>query len=426
MSESAYPAPVPGASAENPYGLLTPEFFRDPYPAYARLRAEEPVRYFAPLDAWLLARYEDVDALLRSKDVSSDRVSALFTDTPEELRADSGRVARHLSDWMVFADAPEHTRLRTLMTRTFSPRTLAGLAPFVERTADELLERAAEKGTFDLVRDYSLPLPLQVIGRILGVPKELVDDFRGWSEALFAVPQMDGDPAARHRAAITSLAKVEELCGALIAERRRRPTDDLLGHLVAAEVGGERLTDEELIASCTLILIAGHETTAYSLVNAVRALLAHPDQADALRADPALLPAAFEETLRYDSLVGWVGRTATADLEFGGRRIPAGSLVFGMVGAANRDPEVYPDPDAFDVRRRAPRRHVTFGYGMHVCLGAALARMEGVIGLRHLLTRLPDLRAVDTPLRWSEGIAVRGPRSLPVEVGPRGLLPATG
>lgn len=414
-------ATLPEHGADHGYGLLTPEFFRDPYPVYARMREADPVLFHPPLNAWLLSRYEDVDFLLRDRRTSADRVGPLLAEAPEELRPEAALLARFLGDWMIFADAPGHTRLRALMTRTFSARAIAGLRDFTARTCAELLDAAAAKGEFDLIAEVSMALPLRVIGHVLGIRPEDLEDFRQWSADLMAVPMMSGEPRRRYADAVAAVHALEALCGELIAERRARPVPDLLGHLVAAEVDGQSLTDEELVACCALIVIAGHETTAYAIGNAVLALLEHPAQLAALRADPARrVGPAVEETLRWNSLSGWMGRTTTAEVAVRGRLIPAGSLVFGMPGSANRDERAYEDPDRFDIGRpvAATRRHLTFGHGLHMCLGAALARMETAVCLEQLVTRLPGLRlAVPAPeLKWLQGLALHGPVSLPVRV----------
>ncbi|MCX5196161.1 cytochrome P450 [Streptomyces sp. NBC_00249] len=413
-----------GEQAEEPgYGLLTPGFFRDPYPAYARMRDADPVYFHEPLNAWLLSRYEDVDLLLRDRRTSADRVGPLLAEAPPELHEEAALLGRFLGDWMIFADAPEHTRLRGLMTRTFSARAIAGLRAFTARTCDELLDEAAAQGEFDLIGEVAMALPLRVIGHILGISPGDLDDFKQWSADLMAVPMMSGEPKQRYAGAIAAVHCLEALCGELITQRRARPGayPDLLGHLVAAEVDGQSLTDEELVACCALIVIAGHETTSYAIGNAVLALLEHPEQLAALRADPAgRAGAAFEEGLRWNSLSGWVGRTATAELAVRGRLIPEGSLVFGLTGSANRDERAFDRPEVFDIARpaAATRRHLTFGHGLHMCLGAALARMEGGVCLEKLVTRMPGLRlrVPAAEVDWLQGLALHGPATLPVKV----------
>ncbi|MFE3763028.1 cytochrome P450 [Streptomyces sp. NPDC059104] len=415
-------ATLPERGDDRGYELLTPGFFRDPYPVYARMREADPVHFHAPLNAWLLSRYEDVDFLLRDRRTSADRVGPLLAEAPWELRGEAALLGRFLGDWMIFADAPEHTRLRALMTRTFSARGIAGLRDFTARTCAGLLDAAAAKGEFDLIAEVAMALPLRVIGHVLGIRPQDLDDFRQWSADLMAVPMMSGEPRQRYARAVAAVHALEALCGELIARRRGRPVADLLGHLVAAEVDGQSLTDEELVACCALIVIAGHETTACAIANAVLALLEHPEQLAALRADPARrVGPAFEESLRWNSLSGWMGRTTTADVAVRGRLIPAGSLVFGLTGSANRDERAYEHPDRFDIGRpvAATRRHLTFGHGLHMCLGAALARMEAGVCLEQLVTRLPGLRlAVPAPeLEWLQGLALRGPAALWVRVG---------
>ncbi|MCX5377312.1 cytochrome P450 [Streptomyces sp. NBC_00091] len=406
------------------YELLTPEFFRDPYPVYARMRERDPVYFHEPLNAWLLSRYEDVDFLLRDRRTSADRIGPLLAEAPEGFKAEAELLGRFLGDWMIFADAPEHTRLRALMTRTFSARAVSGLRDFTARTCDELLDEAAARGEFDLIGEVAMALPLRVIGQILGVREGDLADFKRWSTDLMAVPMMSGEPEQRYAGAVAAVRCLEGLCGELIAERRARPGAfaDLLAHLVAAEVDGQSLTDAELVSCCALLVIAGHETTACAIGNAVLALLEHPGQLAALRADPARrVGPAFEEALRWNSLSGWMGRITTAELAVRGRVIPEGSLVFGLTGSANRDERAYEHPERFDIGRpvAATRRHLTFGHGLHMCLGAALARMEAGVCLERLLTRMPGLRlAVPAAgVDWLQGLALRGPAALPVSAG---------
>ncbi|MFD7839476.1 cytochrome P450 [Streptomyces sp. NPDC059761] len=397
----------------NPYGLLTPEFFRNPYPAYARLRADEPVHHYPELGAWLLSRYDDVDALLRDRRMSAERVGPLLPRADAGLADEVALLGRFFGDWMVFADAPDHTRLRAPMTRTFSARNIAALEPFITERAGRLIEDALEMGEFDLIEDMAMPLPLAVIGHVLGVRPADLPDFKQWSMELMAVPAMSGEPEARMRTATAAVRNMEALFTELIAERRSRPTDDLLSVLVNTGADGRPLTDEELVSTCALILAAGHETTANVIGNGMIALLTHPDQLAALRADPDLLAPAVEESMRYDSQSGWVGRITTEEVEFGGVPIPAGGLVFGLIGSANRDERVFTDADRFDIKRPAVR-HLTFGHGLHVCLGAALARLEARICMGLLVRRMPDLRLLADEFEWIEGIALRGVVHLPV------------
>ncbi|MFB7056061.1 cytochrome P450 [Streptomyces vinaceus] len=401
----------------DPYGLLSPEFFHDPYPAYARMREADPVFYYPPMGAWLLSRYEDVDALLRDRRTSAERVGPLLAQVGGEVAEEAAVLARFFGDWMVFADAPLHTRLRALMTRTFSARNIAALEGFVTERAEALVEAARAKGEFDLIDDIAMQLPLQVIGHVLGVDEADLPDFKQWSMDLMAVPAMSGEPVQRMRTAVAAVHKMEELFAGLIAERRGSPREDLLSLLVnAVDDNGDGLSDEELVATCALLLAAGHETTANVIGNGLIALLDHPDQTAALREDPSLLEAAVEECMRYDSQSGWVGRITTEEIEFGGMAIPAGSLVFGLTGSANRDERAFEDAGSFDVKRPA-KRHLTFGHGLHVCLGASLARLEARICLGLLLSRIPDLRLATDRLEWIQGIALRGVLRLPVRCG---------
>jgi cytochrome P450 len=296
-----------------------------------------------------------------------------------------------LTNTMLLQDPPDHTRLRTLVSRAFTPRAIEGLHGQIQSIMDGLLDAIVDRGAADLIADFAYPLPVSVINEMLGVPARDRALFRQWSfdiaRSLDAIVLPDPDIIARGNAAGAAIGAYFE---DLVAERRRAPRADLLSAMIAVEEAGDRLSIEELLATGLLLFLAGHETTTNLIGNGVLALLRHPEELRRLREDPALVESAVEELLRYDSPVQRVSRLVYEDVTLGDRTIPAGSLVLGLLGAANRDPDHFPEPDRLDLRRR-DNRHLAFGWGIHFCLGAPLARLEGQLAFRTLLRRLPNL-----------------------------------
>jgi cytochrome P450 len=392
--------------------FFDPEFLADPYPAFHRLRAEDPVHRH-PLGFYALTRYDDVAALLRDARFGKGGYQALiegrFGATPDGPR---------LALSMLFRDPPDHTRLRALVSRAFTPRVVETLRPHVQGIVDRLLERVAGAGRMDVIEDLAYPLPVTVISELLGVPAGAADLVKTWSRdvarALDAIVLPVGqDVIEQGRRATGAMA---DYFRGLVEERRRRPGPDLLSGLVEAEEAGDRLTEEELLATCILLYVAGHETTVNLIGNGLLALLRHPAEWRRLREDPALLPGAIEELLRYDGPVQRVGRIAASDAEVGGVGIPAGSLVVGLLGAANRDPAQFAEPDRLDVTRGEPR-HLAFGTGIHYCLGAPLARLEAQVAIGTLLRRFPaPALDVERPV-WRPSSTLRGLEALPVVLG---------
>jgi hypothetical protein len=380
----------------------------DPYPLYARLRSLGPVR-LAPLGLWVLSRYDDVSALVHHPVVSSEGRTKLF-----ELffRGES----ESLRTTMLFRDPPDHTRLRRLVSKAFTPRVVEELRPRVQEIADGLLDASADRATIDLLADFAHPLPLIVICELLGVPPRDRDRFARHVVAI--AKRFNPTPsvmlsrrtAQRGQEAARDL---EQYFRALIAERRERPGDDLLTALVAAEDDGARLSEDEIVAMCALLLVAGHETTANLVGNGMVALLRHPDQLARLRHDPSVIDSAVEEFLRYDTPAQMIVRTVGGDIELNGTTIKQGELVLVMLGAANRDPAQFRDPERLDIARQN-NRHLAFATGLHYCLGAPLARLEAQVAFTTLTRRLIDMRlGVDHPT-WRNTIALRGLQSFPL------------
>jgi cytochrome P450 len=392
-------------SAFNP---MDPEFLADPYPTYHRLRDEDPVHH-SPLDFWVLTRYEDVAAVLRDprfiKEPLVSMVAARFGVT----------VPPGVGLSMLDRDPPDHTRLRSLVSKAFTPRVVEGLRPRIQKMVDDLITRAEAVGTMDLIEEFAYPIPVNVICEMLGVPVEDHERFKGWSldiarglDSVWLPPESEipkRSGAARHA--------IGDYMRGLIAERRASPRGDLLSALIAAEEAGDKLSEDELIATCILLLIAGHETTVNLIGNGTLALLRHPEELRRLRKTPGLITSAVEELLRYDGPVQRTARITSTEVTIGGRTIPKGEMVMPFIGAADRDPAQFRDPDRLDLGR-ADNRHIAFGWGIHFCLGAPLARVEGQIAIDTLVRRLPRLTLVDAEPEYRQSLTLRGLKALPV------------
>jgi pimeloyl-[acyl-carrier protein] synthase len=397
------------ALAFNPF---LPDVHEDPYPLYQRLRAEDPV-HRSELGFWVLTRHADVLAVLRDPRMSrdprrSERVDLLRAST----EVDDLLVAEEAAPSMLFVDPPDHTRLRTLVNKAFTPAAVERLRPRVEAIVAGLLDRVSGAGAMDVVEDLAYPLPVTVICEMFGVPEADYDRFRAWSRDLVRLldPLVASDALER---ALRARLALRRYLRELIAERRAHPGGDLLTALIAAEDQGHRLSEDELVSMCVLLLVAGHETTVNLIANGTLALLRNPEALARLTAEPALAGSAVEELLRYDSPVQFTSRHALADLDIGGRRVRTGETVVAVLGAANRDPAQFPDPDRLDLAR-SPNRHVAFGGGIHFCLGAPLARVEARIAIPALLARLPDPELGPNPPVRRDTVTLRGLASLPI------------
>jgi len=373
---------------------LPAAFYEDPFPTYHALRRWDPV-HRDPDGSYFLTRYDDVVAVYQDhRRFSSDKrveFAPKFGDAP---------LYEHHTTSVVFRDPPDHTRIRKLFAPAFTPRALAALEPRVVRLVDALLDAAAARGGMDVVEDFAAALPIQLIGDMLGVPPDERGPLRGWSLAILGA--LEPEPgAARLEAGNRAVEEFKAYLRRLIAERRRRPGTDpgeILSALIAAEDAGDRLTEVELLHQCIFLLNAGHETTTNLIANAVVALLEHPEEWARLRANSALLPSAVEEFLRYQSPNQLGNRRVVADVAVGGVQMPAGTLVTLGIGAANRDPAQFPEPDRLDLGR-APNRHLAFITGIHACAGMWLARMEGRVAIGRLVERFDRLRAAAPPVR---------------------------
>jgi pimeloyl-[acyl-carrier protein] synthase len=390
------------------FNPMDPEFVADPYPMYHRLRSEDPVHQ-SPMGFWVLTRYEDVVAALRdprlAKEAIASFVAARLGRTPSPVASLS----------MLDRDPPDHTRLRSLVNKAFTPRVVETLRPRIQGIVDGLLDRAQSVGHMDLIEEFAYPIPVAVICEMLGVPVEDHERFKAWSadlarslDALLLPP--DSGVAERGLVARQALGSYFR---ELIAVRRKSPRNDMLSGLIAAEEAGDKLTEEELLATCVLILIAGHETTVNLIGNGTLALLRHPDQRRRLREDPTLIVTAVEELLRFDGPVQRTARIPTEDVTIGGHTIAKGEMVMPFIGAADRDPAQFPEPDRLDIGR-TDNRHIAFGWGIHFCLGAPLARVEGQIALTTLVRRFPNLALATERPNYRQSLTLRGLEALPV------------
>ena len=394
--------------------LASSRFKADPYPFYARLRAEAPVWRTTLRDkrtAWMVTRYEDVAGVLKDDRIAKDPLNA---QDPEQ-RAREPWVPGFLKPLernMLDVDDPDHRRLRTLVSKAFTPRLIERLRQRIERICRELLDEMERNGKTELVRDYALPLPATVIAELLGIPASDHRKFHRWSNRIVSISS-GRDVWKALPAALSFLRYLRKM-----AERRRsQPEDDLMSALVQAEEAGDKLSQDELLAMAFLLLVAGHETTVNLIANGTLALIEHPEQLERLERDPSLIKPAVEELLRYTSPVEIATeRYARQDLEVAGKVVPRGELVLAVLGSANRDDMYFENPDTLDLTRD-PNKHLAFGRGgVHHCLGAPLARMEGQIALTALLRRFPEIRVAvpHESLRWHRGLFLRGLERLPL------------
>ncbi len=394
------------------FNPMRPALRVDPHPFYRRLREKDPFHRSRPADGWILTRYADIQAVLGDRTFSSDErhqrrwprlrarmARAGLPDPYEEERAS-----------MLRLDPPDHTRLRNLVVKAFTPRAVERMRPVAEKYVGELLGRLEGRREMELVGDFAAPLPVSVIAEMLGVPVADRERFRHWSDE--AVRTLGDNTLDDRRRALAAMNELGEYLEVIAEERRREPREDLLSALVRAEEAGDRLSRMELFTTCVLLLVAGNETTTKLIGNAVLALLRNPDQLEILRREPERIAGAIDEFLRYDGPVQLTSRMVTEDRAFRGHELRRGQQLVLVLTAGNRDPEQFAEPDRLDVTRRDVR-HLAFGHGLHFCLGAQLARLEATLALEALVGRFPSLRLAG-PIQWGDNTVLRGPRVLPL------------
>jgi cytochrome P450 len=394
--------------------MLTPDRVADPYPFFDELRTSDPVHWSDRYRAWFISRWDDVYEALRDPRFSSDRVKPVFdTKLTDEQRAARKPTFDILQQWMVFNDPPEHTRLRGLVNRAFTPKAISALRPRIEEVVAEQLDAMRDHGTVDLIRDFAFPIPAVVVAEMMGVPPAERDMFKGWSDAIMALVFGAADAPGRREQAQQSLLDLAAYLHALVEHFRTSPGENLISDLIGAQEADDRLSDGEIVSTCTLVLFGGHETTTNLIGNGLRTLLQHPDQLARLIAQPSLLPSAIEELLRFDGPSKMEVRMAATEIEMRGATIGEGDQVYFVQGAANRDPQAFDDANGVDIGRN-PNRHCGFGFGIHYCLGAPIARAEGSIAIDALIRGLPNLRLGPDPEVWHPTLISRGMRSLTV------------
>ena len=397
--------------------LIDAAFLANPYPAYAALREAGPIHWSDEFfgGAWLLTNHADVEMALKDPRFSAQRTGAWVNDREEE-RGELSGFQRLFARALLFLDAPDHPRIRKVLSAGFRPDVIQQLVPHIERIVTDLLDQAQAADSFDFIEQVARPLPVHVITRLMGIEDGQREDFMVWSDhlALFIGSPLPTREQARR--AQTSLLAMSAYFETLLEHKRRTPGDDLTSRLVQAQARGEIDGGAELLSQCAMLLFAGHETTRHLLGSGIQALLTHPEQCARLRREPALLPSAVREFLRFDSPVQYTGRRVATDMVLHGQQLRRGDLVLPLIGAASRDPARYTQPDALDITR-SQGPSLAFGVGPHVCLGAALTRIEAEIVFRQVLARWPDLRLLDASPRWGRNPAYRGLLALPLTHG---------
>jgi len=394
-----------------------PAFLADPFPLYRALREADPVHWSPRLKSWVLTRYDDVRQVLLDQRYSSDRMRPYFATLPGPEAARIADIIRYLSTWMVFRDPPEHTRLRRLTSRVFHVQAMHAMRPVVEELTAWLLERVGARGEIDFIADFAGPLPALVVMAMLGVPREELAMVKRLSDDMALFIGSSRMAPGKYDIAERAARQMAAYFRGLVAARRARPARDLLSQLAALEEEGDALSEDELVATCILLLFAGHETTTHHIANGLLALLRFPGELEALRADPGLAPRAVEELLRYDGPSGAQVRIVGEAQQLRGRSLRAGERVFLMLNAANRDPEAYQEPDRLMLGRKAVP-HLSFGFGPHICLGFPLARLEGQVALPAVLRRWRrvELALPEARLEWLNSMVFRGMKALPLRV----------
>ncbi len=392
------------------YQLLDPETLANPYPLFHRLRSEDPVHWDPFLHAWIVTRYKDVVTVLH-------HYSAERTPTPEQLTAmglvSLNPIAQVMVKQMLFLDPPSHTRMRSLAAHAFTPARVEVLREHIRDITNSLLDKVQTRSRMDVIAELAEPLPCIVTAEMLGVPVEDHQQLKLWSQD-FA--EMLGNFQHNAERAPRILKSVEEMTAyfrSAMNEQRLRPREGLISSLMNAEIQGDRLSQDEVIANCIVTMVGGQETTTNLIGNGVLSLLRNPDQLERLRSDPSLIPSAVEELLRYESPSQHTARLAPEDTVLGEKRIPKRQAVIAVMAAANRDPERFPDPDRLDITR-TDNRHLAFGWAAHFCFGAALARIEGQIAFELMLRRLPNWILDPKPLMWRTNLGLRGLTALPI------------
>ncbi len=401
----------------DPYGLVSPQIFQDPHPIYHMLRYSEPVHWSTVLNAWFLTSYDDVTAGLRDPRLSNALRRAVGTaQLSPELRMAMAPIDRFLSLWVLNLDDPEHHRLRLLLSQGFTPRAMDKMRSRIREIAEELLDAFPTSGRVDFVEQYARPLPVRVIAEMFGVPEEGRRLLSDWSYHISRFFELGPARIEVLDNMKRSVNEMTEYLRVVADENRRNPQDNILGNLIRAQQGNDALSDDQLLSTCLMLLFAGHDSTVNLIGSGMLSLLLNRSQLARLKADPSLINGAVQEFLRYESPVMRHDRVAREDISLHGHSIQRGQRVILGLGAANRDPAKFMNPDMLDIARPNAGKHTTFGGGPHACLGAALAIAQSGIAINLILERFPNIQLGDEPFRWREHFNFRGLRTLPVQV----------
>jgi cytochrome P450 len=396
--------------------LFTDEILQNPYPAYARLHEEGPLHYLdvdGKWALWSIVSHAECSSAAKDPRLSAKRSQQMILSLPLSRQSEFSELARMLGLWLIFMDPPEHTRLRKLLNKGFSPAAIEGLRPQVEAIVDEMLKPLRHGAEVDLMREFANPMPVRIILEMLGIPQELRDTFVNWSRAIAVFRGSPDRTVEQARDAQDALIALTDFFRKTVAERRRKKGSDLISLLIDIEEEGEVLTEEELYAQCIALLFAGHETTRNLIGNGMYTLLRHPQETAELREKPEIIRTAVEEILRYESPVQLTARVLKEDVEICGQHIPRKWSVLCMLGAANRDPKRFKDPNQLDLKR-LNNQHLAFSAGPHACIGGQLARLEGQIALLNLVQRFPEMKLAGPRPEWAPTFGFRGLKSLSV------------
>ncbi len=396
--------------------LFVEGFLEDPYPTYRRFLSEGPIHSvdYGP-GTLAVFSHADCSSAIRDPRLSARRTAMLLRSLPAEQQAQFSELARMLGLWMLFMDAPEHTRLRKLMNKGFSPAVAESLRPQVEAIVERQLEPLRHVSEADLLKVVAYPLPVRVIVEMLGVPDTMHEQILEWSDAIAVCLGNPGRTIEQVQAGQDAVLGLTEFFGKAVAQRRKQKGSDLISLLLDIEADGEVLTEEELHAQCVMLLFGGHETTRNLIGNGVYTLLRHPKETAELRENPELIRSAVEELLRYESPVQYTGRAAQEEMEICGARLHPGEQVIFFLGAANRDPSEFRDPDKLDLGR-LPNPHLSFGAGAHFCIGNQLARLESQVAILQIIRQFPKMRLTGQKPEWTPNYALRGLKTLPVAI----------
>lgn len=403
-----------GSSQTFKFNPFDKQFHANPYPTYHRLRSEDPVHRFFLGGDWVLTRYADVKLVLRSGRVRSHDLSESIQKKNQYLQ-DKGKNLNALVDisnkFLFYMNPPDHTRLRGLVVKAFSPTVVERMRPRIQEIVNDLLDQVRNKGTMDVIADLAGPLPVTVIGKMLGIPKEAQDQLHQWSNVSSRI--LDYPTLKEYEVFSEVIENFQEYLRHLITEREKDPQEDVISALIAAREQGSRLSQEEILATCMLLFATGEETTVNTIGNGILALLSHPEQMEMLIREPTIIQNAVEEILRYDSPVQMTRRIAIDNIEIGNQTIQAGEKIILCLGSANRDPAQFPNPEQLNLNR-CENDHLAFGDGIHYCLGAALARTQAQIAINTLVQQFPDLKLASDKLEWRKNMSLRGLKTLPL------------